>query len=55
MATTVQSVGLNPLVIREELQPGFKVALKKYKGLNPLVIREELQPEESVSAGAPAS
>jgi hypothetical protein len=40
------ALGLNPLVIREELQPLSLASLKACSSLNPLVIREELQPNK---------
>ena len=40
--------GLNPLVIREELQQDTVFGHHNH-GLNPLVIREELQPQMQAS------
>ena len=37
-------LGLNPLIIREELQPALLALINAIKvSLNPLIIREELQ------------
>ena len=35
---------LNPLIIREELQPNYYAQSRRCHCLNPLIIREELQP-----------
>ena len=34
---------LNPLIIREELQPNYYAQSRRCHCLNPLIIREELQ------------